>query len=86
MSYKSPQLSPLSTRGANLRSSISGRWSVPRVDYHEVRSVRSWLIYDPELDTPRGVNQDVMLGMALVIGVSASFWAGLGLVIAHVWK
>ena len=86
MSYKSSQLSPLSTRGANFRISIQGPWTSPSLDSKEVEFFRSWLIYDPELDEPHRNKRDVVLGMALVFCISASFWAGLGLAIAHVWK
>jgi len=86
MSSKSSQLSPLSTRCSNLRISIRGPWSSPSLNCRDVEFFRSWLIYDPELDEPRRMNREVMLGMALVFGISASFWAGVGLAIAHVWN
>jgi hypothetical protein len=87
MSYKSSQLFPLSTRGANFRISIQRPWSSPAFDYGQAELLRSsWLIYDPELDAPRRMNRDVMLGMALALVISASFWAGVGLAIAQVWK
>lgn len=86
MSYKSSQLFPLGTSSANCRISIQGPWSSPPDSKKEVKIFRSWLIYDPELDQPRRTKRDVVLGMALVFCISASFWAGVGLAIAHVWK
>jgi len=86
MSYEISQLSPLSTRRANLGVSIQGPWNSPSHNHRNVEFFRCWLIYDQELDPPRCVNRDVMLGMALVFAISASFWAGVGLAIAQVWK
>jgi hypothetical protein len=88
VSYKLSQLSPLSTRGANRRISIQGPWSSLPVNYHyhEAEFFRSWAIYDPQLDAPRRINRDVILGIVIALGISASFWAGVGLAIAQLWK
>jgi hypothetical protein len=86
MSYKSSQLSPLSTGDANFRISIQGPWTSPPPDDKEVEFFRSRLIYDPELDEPHRTKRGLVLGMALVFCISGSFWAGVGLAIAHVWK
>ncbi len=87
MSYKSSQLFPLSTRDTNFRISIQFPSSSPPPDYREVEFLRSaWLIHDPELDAPRRRNWGRILGVAIALGVSASFWAGVGLAIAHLWK
>lgn len=86
MNYKASQLSPGSTHGENLRISVQNRWSMPFGNPWEATFFRSWLIYDPELDPQRRKNRDVVLGMALVLVISASFWIGVGLAIARVWK
>jgi len=86
MSYKSSQLSPLSTRGANLRISIQGPWSSLPLSYTEAEFFGSSAIYDRQLDAPRPINRYVILGMVLVLGISASFWAGVGLAIAQLWN
>ena len=86
MSYKSSQLSPLSTRGTNLRVSIQGPWSSLPLSYHQAEFFRSWAVYDPQLDAPRPINRKVILGMILVLGISASFWAGVGIAVAQLWK
>ena len=85
MSYNLLQLSPLSTRVANLRMWFAKPESPTLVDL-EPEIFRSWLIYDPELDTLRRLNRDVLLGMALVLGVSASFWVGVGFVVAQLFR
>jgi hypothetical protein len=86
MSYKLWQLPPVSTRAMNLRTSVSSPWSSLPFNYEAPDFRRSWLIYDPELDAPRRMNRDVILGMGLVLLISASFWTGIGLAIAQVWK
>jgi hypothetical protein len=77
---------PLSTRCINLRIPAQNRWTSLPFNYHEAEFFRSWLVYDLELDAPRRMNRDVILGMGLVLLVSASFWTGVGLAIAQVWK
>jgi hypothetical protein len=86
MSYRLLQLPPVSTRGVNLRTSVPRPWSALLFNYQAADFRRSWLIYDPELDAPRRMNRDVILGMGLVLLISASFWTGIGLAIAQVWK
>ena len=86
MSYKVLQLPQVSTRGINLKISTESPGSSLPFNYHEAKFSRSWLIYDPELDVFRLINRDVVLGMGLALVISASFWTGIGLAIAQVWK
>jgi hypothetical protein len=88
MSYKLLQLFPLSTRGTRMKISIRGPWSAPPADSNDVRFLRSWLIYDSGLDEPgaSGFRRNRLLGMAIAVGISASFWSGVGLAFAQVWK
>lgn len=89
MSYRVPQLSPL---GSTDRLRLSVAIGDPRDELSglsDVKFLRSWLTYDSELDEgkPRGrVNWIAVLGMLLVLGISAGFWTGLGLLISHVRK
>jgi len=83
VSYKSSQLSPQSTRNASLRIAILGPWNSQPPNCRDAELFRSWLVYDPELDAPYRIDRNVMLGIALVFGVSASFWAGVGFAIAQ---
>ena len=88
MSYKVLQISPLtSTEGTHMRMAIQGHWSDP-LDLSNATFLRSWIVYDSrEDDEPRfRLNWNVALGMLLVTGLSASFWAGVGLLVAQVWK
>jgi hypothetical protein len=54
-----------------------------------LKFLRSWLVYDSEIPTlavSGHVNRNRLLGLALSVSISASFWAGIGLMIARVWK
>jgi hypothetical protein len=87
MSYKS-QLFPLSsTREKPLRQ----RTSRARGSSHsqDMKFLRSWLVHDSDLEANRThgrVNRNVLLGLVLATAVSAGFWTGVGLMVAHVWK
>jgi hypothetical protein len=64
------------------RSGLPGNWE-------DASFFRSGLVYDskvrPGLELPR-VNWNAVLGLTLATAVSAGFWAGIGLMIAHLWK
>ena len=89
MSYKS-QLYPLSsTCETPLHLPIRGSWGAPPANSQDLKFLRSWLVYDSEIQTgpaPSRVNPNRLLGLALLVSISASFWAGIGLMIARVWK
>jgi len=54
----------------------------------DAKFFRSWLVYDSDLETTRTgrVNWNVVLGLGLVVALSASFWATIGLMMARLWK
>jgi hypothetical protein len=88
MSYKS-QLNPLSgTCEKPLRLPIRGSWGSAPPDSGDIKFLRSWLVYDSDIpDSLAGQsNHNRFLGLLLLVGISASFWAGIGLMIARVWK
>jgi hypothetical protein len=86
------QPSPLfSTRGAPLHQPI-GPWGVPPVNLEEVKFFRTWLVFDSE-DSESGprsrkgrANWNLIGGVTLMTLVSAGGWAGIALLIAHLWK
>jgi hypothetical protein len=85
MSYKS-QLYPLSSTGKNSwRLPIQGAWGSSPTDLQDMKLLRSWLVYDSEIQTGAPANRSWLLGFALVFGINASFWTGIGLIIARVW-
>ena len=90
MSYKLLQLSPqTSTRGTSMKIAIEGPWSAPPGNSRDVQFLRSWLEYDSELDedVAKGrFNWGTISGMALAFVVSAGFWAGVGLIVARIWR
>jgi hypothetical protein len=89
MSYKS-QLFPLSsTRETPLRQRISQAWGSSPSNLQDMKFLRSWFVYDSELESSRThgqVNWNTVLGLVLAIAVSAGFWTGVGLLIAHAWR
>jgi hypothetical protein len=58
------------------------------VNWEETKFYRSWLVYDPDLepDGHRGLNWNIVLGLALAVVVSVSFWVGVGLLVARLWE
>jgi len=89
MSYKS-QLNPLSgTCDKPMRLPIRGSWGSAPADSGDMKFLRSWLVYDSDIQSSLAAgqnNHNRFLGLALLVGISASFWAGIGLMIARVWK
>jgi hypothetical protein len=89
MSYKS-QLFPLSrTCETPLRQRISQVWGSSPSNLRDIKFLRSWFVYDSELESSRTngrINWNMVLGLFLATGVSAGFWTGVGLMIAHAWR
>jgi hypothetical protein len=88
MSYKS-QLNPLSgTCEKPLRLPIRGSWGSEPADSGDMKFLRSWMVYDSDVQSRLAgqSNHNRFLGLVLLVGISASFWAGIGLMIARVWK
>jgi hypothetical protein len=84
MNYKL-QPSPISrTRRSPLRET----WGAPAKS-NDVNFFRLRLVYHSDLETLRShnrINWSVMFGLALATALSACFWAGVGLMIAHIWR
>ena len=90
MSYRISQLSPqTSTHGMNMRIAVRGPWSDPPEGLRNMQFWRSWLELDSEEDEKTGqgrVRWNAILGLALMVGISAGFWAGVGFLVAHLGK
>jgi len=90
MSYRLTQLSPrISTRGINVKITVPSPWSEPQGSSSEAEFLRSWLEYDSDLDlddADRGFSWGTVSGLALAVGVSASFWVGLGWMVSRIWR
>jgi hypothetical protein len=85
MSYR--QLSPrTSTRGITMRMALRGPWSAPAEDSPDAKFLRSWLESDADADGDEHgrVNWGLISGLALAIGVSAAFWAGVGWMLSRI--
>ncbi len=64
-------------------------WGSSPGNLHDMKFLRSWLVYDSELPrrfVPGRVNWNLVLGLVAVVTISAGFWAGIGLMLARVWK
>jgi hypothetical protein len=80
-------------------SSESSPANLPDADLQDMKFLRSWLVYDFEIQDleiqdseiqislkRRRVGWNLIAGIALSFAVSAGFWAGIGLMIARLWK
>jgi len=88
MSYKFLQLSPqASAHETSMRIVIQGPWSLPPGTPRDLQFLRSWMEYDSERNVgSRGrANWGAISGIALALGISASFWAGVAWIVARVW-
>jgi hypothetical protein len=87
MSYRSWQRTPrLSTRGMKMRMALRGPWSPALQDSPDERFLRSWLEQDsePEYEPHGRTNWGVISGLALAVGVSATFWVGVGWILSRI--
>jgi hypothetical protein len=70
---------------------IEGPWSNLPIDSRDVTFLRSWAVYDSAVDVRRdvptaGFNWNALLGLVMVVGISASFWAGVGTTLSRLLK
>jgi len=83
---------PLSSTLEGLRQPIEHWWgSAPaeptEMDLRDMQFLRSWVVYDSAIEIPpRRLNWNAVLGLSLATAVSASIWAGIGLIIANLWN
>jgi hypothetical protein len=89
MSNKIQPFPPAGTGRATTKFGVPNPWSVPPGSLRDAHLLRTWFEYDSELHEARprkGINWSVIMGMALVITVSAGFWTGVGLLATRLWK
>lgn len=88
MSYNVLQLSPSSTDGLRMKAASPDIWgaSIPTSGNSSLGPL--WLDDDDGLDAEgsRRVTWGTISGLALALSVSASFWAGLAVVVSRIWK
>jgi hypothetical protein len=85
------QLSPISgTRESSIDLPSREFWEGGSRDCEDANFCRFWLEYDSDMEhahTAGRVNWNLVLGLALAVLVSTSFWLGIGMIIiGRVWK
>lgn len=89
MSYKSSQLTPpMATRIARSRSLAHALSQGYALESWKIHPFRSWLAPNPNSDpsTRRSVHWGKTLGLALTVVTGATFWTGVGLLVARLCK
>jgi len=87
MNYKSRLFRLSSICESPLRRPISHSWGSPPanlgdMNLQDMKFLRSWLVYDSDIQTGRApgrVKWSMVMGLALAMAVSATFWAGVGM-------
>jgi hypothetical protein len=86
MSFRASQLSPQGTNAKNLRVVIQNPPSDPP-EHRDMQFWRSWFEFESDDPDEKGsrskLNWNMLLGVVVVVGISASFWTGVGLLIAR---
>jgi hypothetical protein len=88
MIYKlqSPRMSP---SGIFTRVKVQNRGNARIDNASDVHVLRSWYEYDSQAErrSARGrFNWNAVLGIVVVVAVSSAFWAGVGMLVARIWK
>ena len=86
MSYKVLQLSPqASTHVVRTRIATEDPWCASATSSREVGFRPYWL--EDEIDLGEGIDRNAMIsGLALSVAFSASFWAGVALIVTHIFR
>ena len=87
MSYRTSQLSPQSTNAECLRVVLQGPPTDSPEGRPDMQFWRSWVEFDSREGNDKKshkLNWSAVLGLMVVVGISACFWAGLGVLIARV--
>ena len=87
MSYRTSQLSPQGTNAERFRVVVQNPPTASPAGRPDMQFWRSWIEFDSnegnDKKSPK-LNWSAVLGLMVVVGISACFWAGLGLLIARV--
>jgi len=89
MSYKQSHLTWLSsTQPAHIQLPIRRAWGAAPSNGLGTKFLRWWLVYDSSLEAGKtgSPNWNIILGLSLVVGVSAGFWVAVGLIAMHLLK
>lgn len=85
MSYKPLfRLSTVISLPDSLRNAQQTAPIVDELDFMDMEFMRSWAVYDSTLAVgPREFRWGALLGLSLATAVSASIWAGIGLILTN---
>jgi hypothetical protein len=79
----------MSPSGIFTRIKVQNRRNALVDSASDVHVLRSWYEYDGQADR-RGAggrfNWNALLGIVVVVAVSSAFWAGIGMLVARIWK
>jgi hypothetical protein len=89
MSYRSHLAWLSSTQPAHIRLPIRRAWGAAPSNMLDTKFLRSRLVYDSSVEageTGGSPSWNTILGLSLAVGVSAGFWAAVGLIATHFLK
>jgi len=76
-------------RQPDLKIVVPGPGSSPPANPQKMQVLRRWIEYDSRVAKPgirQRANWDTILGVALIVGISVLFWAGVALLVVHFLK
>jgi hypothetical protein len=80
------QLSPISGTHESTGVPSHDQWDGSLTNWEDAKFFRSWLVYDSDQEPNRTDGRSkwtMVLGLAMAVVVSVSFWVGVGLIIAR---
>ncbi len=89
MSYEASQLSPhMGTRSSHREVFVRATSRRPEEGSWDAQFWRFWFQRKPELAKPKNgfMNWGTIFGLAITVAIGATFWTGIGLLVARLWK
>jgi hypothetical protein len=94
MSYKLQYLPSSSNCETRLNRHANPSWgslasNSPEMNLRDMELLRSWLVNDSVIQSGPATHRikwNMVLGLGLATTISASIWAGLGLMIVRLWR
>jgi hypothetical protein len=89
MSRKSSLSPEFATSKTRWHLPTENSWKPSPTNLREIKFLRSWMVYDSAVDNGfqhHHLNWKLLFGLAIMVTVSATFWTGIGLLVARLWK